>query len=642
MGSTLVTARQCDGSGSCSSPTLTGCAGYICDEAGVACRTNCTNDSHCQSGAFCEANQCKSKLGAGASCGRPGACQSGFCTDNKCCTTACTDLCETCADTPGTCTPLDGVYDGICSGELICKQGDCKALEGAYCNANTDCAHGNCVDNVCCDSPCTGACKQCRTGTCSDEQAGTTDAACAEGKACNGNAPGDCSTINGRACAVGSDCVSGICDNNICCGVACLGECQTCSLDGSTCVDVTGGDPDNGTCEAPRGCSEGECMLALGESCSGGTQCASGYCADATIAAGDVKVCCDEDCASACENCNPLTGHCEPIVLQEEPGCFDNTQWCDMDGNCTAAENSPCEDSGDCQVGFYCDVEKGECEAEHALGESCSANDECDSGFCANSEPGGPIANDKGVCCIAPCNGACDTCDNDGICELDLFNDPGACTNGDVCDGRGHCLAPQGTLCDNNDECATGYCMTEEGSGMDICAESLCDGLCEYIDAFGYCRARVGAADEGCQSPFICKARDVCLLELGQACGLDDSCASGICEDDMCCASTCAAGNHCSGGTCETDLPLGSNMCTVDAECASGFCINGICCANGCNSQPDRRCATCLPPGYTLCNLILGADTPDCNDGMTCNASAQCVPVVGTDANSIPAEPIPN
>src|SRR6185436_14516504 len=76
---------------------------------------------------------------------------------------------ETAIDCGGTSCPActgncdDGLKD---NGEVgIDCGGPCSAKcpNGTDCTANTDCNSGYCIDNVCCESTCEGACVACST-----------------------------------------------------------------------------------------------------------------------------------------------------------------------------------------------------------------------------------------------------------------------------------------------------------------------------------------------------------------------------------------------------------------------------------------------------------------------------------------------
>jgi len=70
-GSSLVSARRCNGSGSCSlSGTTTSCAPYTCDASTTSCRKTCASTADCASGFICQGTTCVS---AGATGGCEGS-----------------------------------------------------------------------------------------------------------------------------------------------------------------------------------------------------------------------------------------------------------------------------------------------------------------------------------------------------------------------------------------------------------------------------------------------------------------------------------------------------------------------------------------------------------------------------------------
>jgi hypothetical protein len=89
------------------------------------------------------------------------------------------------------------------------------------------------------------------------------------------------------------------------------------------------------------------------------------------------------------------------------------------------------------------------------------------------------------------------------------------------------------------------------------------------------------------------------------------------------------------GGESAFNVPLSSaelflvasgGTCATGGQCASGLCDEGVCCAAPCpNSGVCQRCS--LDAG--ACETVTGAPDPaTCADASTCNASGQCVPVV--------------
>jgi len=134
-----------------------------------------------------------------------------------------------------------------------------RGTGGEACTSNAACATGFCVDGVCCDVACDGACDRCdraaAPGVCGVAVQGTppsgscaylcdgvaaacpsscaADAACAKGFFC---AAGAC--VAGRAsgaacaCAAGESCracATGFCVDGVCCDTACNGTCQACA-----------------------------------------------------------------------------------------------------------------------------------------------------------------------------------------------------------------------------------------------------------------------------------------------------------------------------------------------------------------------------------------------------------------------------
>jgi hypothetical protein len=139
----------------------------------------------------------------GASCVMPSECDSGNCVDSVCCDTACVGTCESClgVDTggdDGTCgnivdgtDPNDECASGSCDGNGSCGL-DPLPL-GQSCVAGFECDSGNCVDGVCCDSPCAGGCEACvggatgaDDGQCAPVEPGNDDGSCPMGAVCDG------------------------------------------------------------------------------------------------------------------------------------------------------------------------------------------------------------------------------------------------------------------------------------------------------------------------------------------------------------------------------------------------------------------------------------------------------------------------
>ncbi|MFP6686859.1 MAG: MYXO-CTERM sorting domain-containing protein, partial [Polyangiaceae bacterium] len=104
-----------------------------------------------------------------AGCGNDSECASHRCVDGFCCDRVCDGECESCALTPGTCSPVTDAADDTCFGVESCDaHGSCKDAAGEACTEDDTCASAFCRDGVCCDTSCDGDCESCALtrGTC--------------------------------------------------------------------------------------------------------------------------------------------------------------------------------------------------------------------------------------------------------------------------------------------------------------------------------------------------------------------------------------------------------------------------------------------------------------------------------------------
>jgi hypothetical protein len=128
----------------------------------------------CLASQFCQVGTCVPKFAIGQTCGDPGQCASGFCTDGVCCNNACGGSCKSCnGATPGTCTNFAANTDPqtecaayTCNGTGACLSScsggscslNCKA--GAYCGST-----GKCLADEPNGKSCSLAC-ECGSGAC--------------------------------------------------------------------------------------------------------------------------------------------------------------------------------------------------------------------------------------------------------------------------------------------------------------------------------------------------------------------------------------------------------------------------------------------------------------------------------------------
>ena len=241
---------------------------------------------------------------------------------------------------------------------------------GTACTSAADCASTHCVDGVCCDTSCSGACDACsiatgaaQDGTCSAVPKGSPGSpSCAPGT-CNGFdadcpcvknsdcATGACVVATGRcagagsagtSCTNGSACLSGYCAEGICCDSQCDGPCETCS-GGQDALSL-------GTCTPlPRGATpSSSCGRYLCDGQSG--QCPD-YC-------GKNDTCAPGFACSSKDECIPPVGECsadrsQAKRLQGDSYCA--PYYCDPATNWCAFV---CHDDTDCVSGYHCSQQR--------------------------------------------------------------------------------------------------------------------------------------------------------------------------------------------------------------------------------------------------------------------------------------------
>jgi hypothetical protein len=559
---------------------------------------------------------------AGA-CASDADCDGGSCRDGYCCATTC-GACATCGATGsvGTCKPFagaagTGTEHDVCTGTKACNAaGACTKKIGEACVTGADCTSGNCVDGYCCNTACTAGCEVCNAtpGTCTAAPKGsggrvgcgaalcdgtshtcatscTSDADCSSTGYCNGTT---CvSTLSVSAtCARDRMCASGSCRDGVCCGSACNGACQACSVakgatkDG-TCTNLPAttepaaclGYKCSGTsgacatscttdasCAAGNYCDGAFCQPArkLGDTCTRTSQCATG----ATCADG---VCCNAACSGTCEACaadhkesGDASGTCGPAKSGTDPG-----------DKCPATAASTCGTTGVCGKTGTC--------ALWPAGAACGTSAVCDGGFAK-----GTTCDGLGTCKTDMAGVACapGTC-KDGGCVL-------ACTTDSECDAKGWCdggtcrdRAADGGTCSAANQCLSGHCA--DG----VCCASACDGICERCDGDGTkgtCTAVQGKPREGhgeCPGP-----------------SATDPCTAAACDGDA--RTSCK-------GLAGPEVKCREGTCTSETESLEAVCDgSGICPASTSKACSPFAC------GDTKCKDKCTADT-DCKRGFSCD-----------------------
>ena len=510
------------------------------------------------------------------------------------------------------------------------------------CKAAKDCASGFCVDGICCESACMGACKRCvdqsgpqgSFGKCVVVAKGKSDpvatSPCTGARACDGS--GKCVIYLGQVCTSGSQCVTGYCVDGVCCDAACAGTCRSCALPAklSVCSLVPSGQHDSSAttpCAGTSACDgKGACKTAAGKACAAASECITGFCVD--------SVCCGSLCSETCKSC-ALTG---------------------IEGTCsfvTAGKEDPSA-KVPCTGGQVCDGSGG---CKKTAGKSCTTSGECGTGICAD-----------GYCCDSTCAQVCKRCDLAGSVGTCSFvaagkTDPGgspACKSPNACDGAGGCKKGSGQACSASSECSSGFCA--DGYCCDAACTQTCKA-CNLSGSVGKCKdVAAGKPDASASSPCsgasACDGAGACKKGNGQVCGAASQCGSGFCSDGYCCDTPCTETcKACSlsgkAGACgyipagQTDTVAGSpcsknrscdgkggckldkgETCKKGSECLSDHCKDGYCCDTAC----DKTCESCAVAGAKgSCTPIPSNTNPDkeclgvdTTCGGMCNGKGQC------------------
>jgi hypothetical protein len=263
-------------------------------------------------------------------------------------------------------------------------------------------------------------------------------------------------TGKGVQCRVGDDCLSGTCQQGICCASACAGPCKTCVAGTGACVAVTGtDDPDD--CTGTNTCdAAGACKQKNGRACTGPTDCASGFCVDG--------FCCERACSGQCEACDVKgnEGRCLPVAGDPH------------------GSRARCA-KGDANCGGSCD----------GIGTSCS--------FPSAVTTCGRTCTDK----LAVVS----TCDGRGAC---VTGSPQNCPGNFVCKDAVDCK----TECAADTDCLEGYrCENKACNAVALCKGTVVTKGKETVDCAPYTCEQAGICRTSCASVAECAEPNVCSAD---------------------------------------------------------------------------------------------------------------------------------
>jgi hypothetical protein len=576
-----------------------------------------------------------------AGCEQGMTCDDGGCIDEACVGVACPEG-QACA--AGACVQPATVPTEE-PGEVTAQWGRRQDL-GAACAGDMECYSNLCVDGVCCDTPCDGACEACdvagQEGTCSVVAQGTT---CDDGSACTTE-----DTCDGQAAD------------------GCTGTAVTCDSPPSQCHQAQGTCTDGACTYAPKpegtACNDGN-ACTTGETCGSGGACGGGTTMACTTP--------PDLCFQAQGVCEPETGACTYGLREAGATCRVALSDCDVSEKCTGSSGTcpgdmqrpqgvACTDDGNVCTTDVCDA-TGRCMHPPVVpGTACGAGSVCNgsaacvagcwiggafyapgavnpAGPCQVCNPGTSTSAWSNLPATTVCRGSAGVCDvaetctgTGAACPADTRVAAGTVcrTSTGICDAAEACtgdsaacpadaLSPSGTVC----RASTGVCDVVEactGSSAACPADALspsgtlCRGSADVCDVAETCNGASAAcpADARAASGTVCRAASgVC--DVAEACNgssvtcpADMQAAAGtVCRGS---AGVCDVAETCNGssGTCPGDMqrPQGTactddgNVCTTDVCDATGACLhppvvpgtacgagsvcNGSACAAGC------------------------------------------------------------
>lgn len=582
----------------------------ICIVAPAIDGTECDPGDKCVQDSVCLAGAC---VGTGVSCDDGNVCTNDSCNPALGCSHINNQA--TCSD-GNPCTDGDTCINGTCrAGTNSCTcddDPDCADYNDAnVCNGTIRCIGSKCVIDQTTVKKCPAIDDPCIDNLCVPETGKCVETPVNEGAMCD----------DLDSCTVNDVCRGGVCagdaaqcdDDNVCTADLCSVE------DGCTHALNADACNDGNACTSDDTCRDGMCIgtrmiecgcivtadcasLEDGNPCNGTLICSNHAC----IVDPATVVRCSDPFGKPCQRsaCNPATGRCSIIQLDDDRPCADDNS-CTYDEICVAGECSgteiPCNDENLC-TDDYCDQYGGCFHAYNTVacedGDPCSVQDHCFNGACM---PGPDRECDDNKPCTM------DLCSSTTGCYAVPITEPGiACDTGDLC------------VVDST--CQNGLCVGERRNCED--GDPCTDNYCDSMD--GLCKKRNNSSP--CEDGNVCTVNDYCSA------GACRSGSSRDCSDtDACTADRCIVGTG-----CVNDPITGCQHCPdgLDSECVSPYiCKVGVC---DMSSDPLGRCTWINEPcddgnpcTTGTCNQFTGlcAFTPvsgSCSDGNACTLNDAC------------------
>lgn len=227
-----------------------------------------------------------------------------------------------------------------------------------------------------------------------------------------------------------------------------------------------------------------------GTTCTVGSTCVSGFCADG--------VCCDSACDGACESClaaqtGGTTGTCADVVADTP------------DAACPDEGPASCGTTGKCARGGVCALR--------------DAGTPCGVSACVAGTFTSVACDGVGACVATPQACAPFVCADGAGCATTCADDASCAPGFDCVDGACLPKTPTGAPCTDDEACAVGLCGD--------------DGTCGSPKCIGVATLRLVSGDTEDCAPYVCRA-GACLARCASVldCTLGDVCnADGVCAE---------------------------------------------------------------------------------------------------------------